>query len=95
MAYLNDEQIADLKKDLNARVVNVSFKKVTDGSTRKMRCTRKLALIPEQFHPKMKTRAKPDVAVVFDLDANDWRSFHYNSVRSAKVAAEPVAARKA
>lgn len=89
------EQVVELKDDLNRRIVNVTFKKVSDGTLRTMRCTRKLSLVPEQHHPKLKRRASPDVAVVFDFDANDWRSFHYDTVRKFKAdIAQPIAARK-
>lgn len=81
---LNDERLAELRKNLGSKVVNVTFKKA-DGSLREMRCTRRMALIPESHHPKMTRKIDPTVAIVFDLDKNDWRSFHYDSVRKFKV----------
>lgn len=91
---ITTDQIADLKKDLNTKVVNVTFKKITDGSVRTMRCTRDLDKVPSEFHPKLKRRASPDVAVVFDFDSNGWRSFHYDTVRKFKTETLAKAARK-
>lgn len=90
---LNDERLAELRRNLGNKVVTVTFKKA-DGEIREMRCTRRLSLIPESHHPKMTRKVAADVAVVFDLDKNDWRSFHYGSVRKFR-ADVPVAARKA
>lgn len=90
---ITPEQITDLKADLTRKVVNVTFKKVGTGELRTMRCTRNLGMVPTDLQPKIKTRANPSVAVVFDLDKNDWRSFHYDTVRKFKVEL-PVAAKK-
>lgn len=81
---LNDERLAELRKNLGNKVVNVKFKKA-DGSIREMRCTRRMSLIPESHHPKMTRKIDPSVAIVFDLDKNDWRSFHYDSVRNFRI----------
>jgi hypothetical protein len=81
---ITPEQITELKNDLTRKVVNVTFKKM-DGELRTMRCTRQLSMVPAEHQPKIKRRASPDVAVVFDLEKNDWRSFHYDSVRKFKV----------
>lgn len=46
-----------------------------DGTVRKMRCTRNVALIPEDFHPKGSTSDITGAIRAFDLDKNEWRSF--------------------
>lgn len=89
---LNDEKLAELRRALGNKVVTVTFKKA-DGELREMRCTRRLSLIPEDMHPKMNRKINADVATVFDVEKNDWRSFHYNSVRKFK-ADQPVAAKR-
>ena len=61
----------------------VTFTKV-DGSKRVMRCTSNPANIPAEMQPVGNTDRylNPDVARVFDLDINEWRSFRLNSVIS-------------
>ncbi len=61
--------------------VKVIFTK-KDGSKREMTCTRKLGMIPEQFHPKGAGKEITDTLPVFDLEASGWRSFKIDSILS-------------
>ncbi len=62
----------------NDKVRVVFIKK--DGSKRQMLCTRKLGMIPEQFHPKGAGKEITDTLPVFDLEASGWRSFRIDSI---------------
>jgi hypothetical protein len=71
----------DYKEILHERVVVFTFKK-KDGSERVMRGTTNLDLIPASKHPKSVTegaegtrKVNDSVIAVFDLDADEWRSF--------------------
>jgi hypothetical protein len=66
---------------LENNVLCVTFTK-KDGTTREMRCTKNLDLIPADKLPKGVARNKTSTAVnVFDLDNQDWRSFLPESVQ--------------
>lgn len=82
--------------------VTVVFTKV-DGSTRTMTCTKQLALIPENKHPKQAnttprviTQAKdvvvrdPQLITVFDVEKQDWRSFRYTTLKDIKFPDRPT-----
>lgn len=62
-----------------ARVAVVTFTK-RDNSTRVMRCTTNLSLVPSDKHPKQSMNYSPDVYRVFDLDINEWRSFRKSTI---------------
>jgi hypothetical protein len=54
-----------------------------DGTERTMKCTTKFDLVVP--YEKKTDRTKPenqDVAFVYDLDINEWRSFKFETVRS-------------
>lgn len=76
-----------LKGHLRFGEVTVIFKKA-DGTLRTMRCTTNPELLPPVPEPvegeevKVKTERKenPDVARVFDLEKQEWRSFRFDSV---------------
>jgi hypothetical protein len=61
--------------------VRVIFTK-KDGSKREMLCSRKLGLIPSEYHPKGEGREIVDTVPVFDLEAQGWRSFRIDSILS-------------
>ena len=74
------EQIKNRLQDPAPAIV--TFTKV-DGSKRVMRCTTNPNNIPKELQPTGTERyLNPDVARVFDLDLNEWRSFRINSVIS-------------
>lgn len=69
-----------LKGLLRDSVVLVDFVK-KDGSTRKMMCTLSESKIPKEFAPKGSTKTVSDESLaVFDIEANGWRSFRYDSI---------------
>ena len=63
----------------------ITFTKI-NGSTRVLRATTLMSLIPEDQHPQIADLSKPlpklnlDVIRCFDLDLDEWRSFRINSV---------------
>jgi hypothetical protein len=60
--------------------VTVNFVK-KDGSARTMICTLSESKIPTDFAPKGSTKVQSDEALaVFDVEANGWRSFRYDSI---------------
>lgn len=64
--------------------IRVCFTK-KDGTERILNGTRKLALIPEEFHPKGESENFPpeniNLVPIFDLEANGWRSFDLSRIR--------------
>jgi len=79
----NDGKIRKLVKDiLTITTANIVFTK-KDGTERVMRCTLNSAMIPADKHPKSDSTVKPRtdaVQAVYDLDADGWRSFSWDSV---------------
>ena len=72
-----------LKTLLNAYVLEVEFVK-TNGDTRKMRCTTKSDKIPENLKSKSEDGGtlNEEVIPVYDVEAEGWRSFRVDSVKS-------------
>jgi len=74
----------ELHNMLAAGIVTVSFTK-KDGSLRTMRCTLSPNILPpvlvEDANKKEKSRCA-DVCPVFDVDANAWRSFRWDSIKT-------------
>lgn len=69
-----------LKSLLRDGEVTVEFVK-KDGSARKMICTLSESRIPTDFAPKGSTKTQSDETLaVFDVEANGWRSFRYDSI---------------
>lgn len=71
-----------LKEILHLGQVNVTFIK-KDGTERKMQCTLRSDLLPTQTDLEEAVQKKtpnPDVLAVWDLEAEGWRSFRYDSV---------------
>jgi len=70
--------------DLAETICEVEFTKV-DGTARKMRCTINEDYIKNYVTTKKTERvqqANHEVARVFDVDINEWRSFRWDSVTS-------------
>lgn len=77
--------VETLKQQLSENVCMVTFTKV-DGTTRKMRATRIMDLIPSEKLPK--GSAKDTTAVrAFDTEIQGWRSIRPESVQSVEVVA--------
>lgn len=70
----------ELLKLLSSGVVQVTFTK-KDGTNRIMKCTRDLALVPVNKHPKTEliNNETLDRITAYDIEANDWRSFMFSS----------------
>ena len=69
-----------LKGILRSGNVEVEFVK-KDGNTRTMLCTLKEEAIPSEFVPKGTTKVQSDETLaVFDVEANGWRSFRWDSL---------------
>jgi len=74
------EALEDL---LSTTVVTVEFTKVSDGSVRKMVCTKNFELIPSSDYPKqeaMPTAKNDEIIKVYDMEAAAWRSFRKDSI---------------
>lgn len=75
-----DDEKNWLKGLLRDGVVTVEFVK-KDGSARKMICTLSESKIPSASAPKGSGKSQSDEALaVFDVEANGWRSFRYDSI---------------
>jgi hypothetical protein len=79
----------EIKKALQCGEVYLTFEKA-DGSMRLMRATLKQDYISgklEGVEKKTDRTKKPnqDVQCVFDCDLNEWRSFRWDSLRSAET----------
>lgn len=77
----------DLIHLLHRHIVEVTFTKV-DGTERVMKCTLREDVIPAPENDGMqqsgftpKRQANPNVAAVWDVEANGWRSFRFDSVK--------------
>jgi len=68
----------------NGETITVTFTK-KDGTERVMLCTRNMAAIPEDKHPKGEGKTKAaHLIVAFDLDKGEWRSFGEESLKSVQ-----------
>jgi hypothetical protein len=68
----------------NGETITVTFTK-KDGTERVMLCTRNMAAIPEDKHPKGDGKTKAaHLIVAFDLNKGEWRSFGEESVLSVQ-----------
>ena len=71
---------------LSDNLVEVEFTKV-NGDLRKMKCTKALSYIPDDKHPIGKNimNLNEDVIRVYDVEADGWRSFRADSIKTFKV----------
>ena len=69
----------ELNTQLRENVMVVTFNKL-DGDERIMTCTKKIDLIPESNRPKTDKKPPEGNVVVWDINANGWRSFKYDRV---------------
>lgn len=76
----------DLINELNKGEVLISFTKV-DGTPRSMKCTLNMDFVPTDKHPigKVEYKSPEGVQPVFDLEAQGWRSFRWDSLESYAV----------
>ena len=69
--------------------VKVTFTK-KDGTERVMECTTAPSLVPqepivEDAAPKREKKANEDVCPVYDIEAQGWRSFRWDSIKSVSL----------
>ena len=73
-----------LIEKLKSAVLTIEFTKV-DGSNRVMNATLNNQLIPKQGGEKLNSIKRvsdnPETVIVWDIDANGWRSFKFNSLK--------------
>ena len=88
MATLEQKTKDWIKSALNDSVLTVSFIK-KDGTTRIMRCTLDEKYLPEvQKEITESDESKPkskDALAVYDLDANGWRAFRWDSLKTISL----------
>jgi hypothetical protein len=75
-----------LKSMLNDGVATITFTK-TDGTERVMKCTldRKMVPEPKVVHESRLRSISPDVLPVYDIEAQGWRSFRWDSVTKVDI----------
>jgi len=70
---------------LKIGILIVEFVK-KDGTVRSMTCTLDPALLPkftDSDKPKVERKLSPEVLAVYDTEAKGWRSFRWDSIKSA------------
>ena len=75
---------SDVRGLLSLGKVEVVFKK-KDGTTRVMNCSLSKEFVPEQLEMALdegKKIVNPDVQAVYDIEAEGWRSFRWDSVQT-------------
>ena len=83
---MEQKMVDELKSYLISGAVSVTFTK-KDGCERVMRCTVNEQNIPSELLPKgTGAKVTTEVQKVFDLDAQAWRSFRLDSVKTFQVA---------
>lgn len=70
-----------IQENINNNIMVVEFT-TAGGEYRKMFCSLMPAMLPET---KTSRKAPDSVAVVFDIQKNDWRSFCWDRVTSAQT----------
>lgn len=80
---VDDELARDwLKSILKTGTVDVEFKK-KDDTMRVMKCTLDPVFLPAVLESEKPARKiSPDTLIVYDLGAESWRSFRWDSVTS-------------
>lgn len=73
----------ELTNQLRTQVMKVTFLKL-DGEQRIMTCTKSMNYIPEAKRPKSVKESKAGTVNVWDLTAQDWRSFRYDRVQAVE-----------
>jgi hypothetical protein len=86
------EQKEQLTTDLRECIVDVEFKKKSDGTIRELQCTQNWEALEEngwidslEDIDKSNKKTNPDVCVVFSMIEEGWRSFRWDSVISWTV----------
>ena len=76
-----------MKQELKNGVVTVVFEK-QDGTDRVMKCTLSEDIVPalDTTAVKQKRVANPDILAVWDTEADGWRCFRFDSIKSIQYA---------
>lgn len=71
-----------LNEWLKVGVCYVRFVKKSDNTLRDMACTQNLGIVPPENHPRGSKNLPEgsDLIIVFDVEKNGWRSFHWCDV---------------
>jgi len=71
---ITNPSLIEIMEQLQSGTCTLFFYKITDGSFRRMRCTLQgVSAVPTKYN-------RQGVIAVWDLDANQWRSFYPNRV---------------
>lgn len=71
---ITNPTINQIYEQLKSSICTLFFYKITNGSYRKMVCTLKgHEPVPNRYN-------KPGIIVVWDVEANNWRSFYPNRI---------------
>lgn len=86
MTKVNEQYVTEQLRT-NVEGVRVIFTK-KDGTERSMLCTLAEGKIPADKQPKTETASKASGSAVrvFDLEASEWRSFRWDSVKTVNGA---------
>ena len=80
--YTELENQAFVKSALVDGVIEIEFLKA-DGSKRTMKATLQESVVPH-VEPNTERKSNPDTQVVWDTDANGWRSFRWDRLQGIK-----------
>lgn len=78
---MNKVELTNLLKN---GTVEVLFTK-TDGTERVMRCTLRDVPLPENKDASRSRVKSGSVVTVYDVEAKDWRSFRFSSIKRVAV----------
>lgn len=70
---------AEIEKLLAEGIVYITFTK-KNGDERVMKCTTNMEIIPSEQHPTGTGRSYEETKAVYDVIAEGWRSFRWDSV---------------
>lgn len=84
-----DEQVDNIKRDLEKRVLRVTFTKKSTGEERVMDCTTAPHVIEDRVKGTGRKVESP-IVPVFDMSISEWRSFDMNNVTKIEVLGEFV-----
>ena len=80
--YTELKNQAFVKSALVDGVIEIEFLKA-DGSKRTMKATLQESVVPH-VEPNTERKINPDTQVVWDTDANGWRSFRWDRLQGIK-----------
>ena len=84
--YMMDQQFEEVTTCLREGIVEIKFVKVS-GEERTMLATLNEDLIPLDLRPTGDGKEKnPEVQPVYDVEADGWRSFRWDSLMSWDIA---------